>query len=62
MKEKAFKITFWVDPTKYAPGRIEKRKFFAKSRTEAEWDAKDRFPTWSVIEVEEDTKGTLKSL
>lgn len=53
MKERAFKITFWVDPTKYTPGRIEERMFFAKSRIEAEWDAEDRFPTWSVIKVEE---------
>lgn len=60
--KKAFKITFWVDPTKYTPGRIEERTFFARNRFEAVYDAEDRFPTWAVIAVEEDTKGTLMSL
>ena len=51
--KKEYIVTFWTEPTKYNSGRIEKRVFKANSRYEAGMDAEDRFPRWSVIDVQE---------
>lgn len=53
MTMKTFEITFWTEPTKFRYAVITKKYFKAKTKSEAVYDAEDKFPTWSIIAIKE---------